>query len=99
MHRSRNKYNAIDDKHLSERIIWYVEYCHELGDYHDQFPAEIDLMQLSGMQQKMKQKWVHHLDIVTNAWKIERTNEGESHSDHQLLSAGEEHKNGNGTGF
>ena len=56
MHWSKNKYNAIEDERLSERIIWNVEHRHELVDYHDQFLAEIDLTRLSGMRRKTKQK-------------------------------------------
>ena len=72
MHMSRNKYNAIKDVRLSDRITWYVEHCHQLIDHHDQFFAKVDLMWLSSMQRQTKWEWVRHLDIVWNVWEIER---------------------------
>ena len=80
MHRSKNKYNAIEDARLLERINWYVEHRHELVDHHDQFPAEIDLTRPSDMRHKKQQKWVYHLDIAMGAWKIEREQRKENQS-------------------
>ena len=50
IYQSKNKYNVIKDGRLSERIIWYVDHCHELIDHHNLFLAEINLTRLSNMQ-------------------------------------------------
>ena len=54
MHRSKSKYNVIEDERPLERIILYVKYRHELVNHHDQFLAEIDLSRLSGMRRENK---------------------------------------------
>ena len=64
-------YDAIEDEHLSERVICYIKHRHQLVGHHNQFLADIDLTQLSGMRRKTKKKWVNHLDIARMAWEIE----------------------------
>ena len=59
---------AFENERLSEWVIWYVEHHHELIDHHDQFLAEVNLTQLSGMRYKTKREWVCNPGIARNAW-------------------------------
>ena len=49
-----------------------MEHRHELVNCQDQFLAEIDLSRLSGMRRETKRRWISNLDIVRNAWEVER---------------------------
>ena len=57
---------------MSARIVWYVDYRHELVDHHDQILAEMDLTRLNGMKRKTERRWIHHIEIVKRAWEVER---------------------------
>ena len=35
-HQEDNAYDAVDNKRLTAKIVWYVEHIHELMDHHDQ---------------------------------------------------------------
>ena len=56
VHREHNKYNAVENKQLAERIEWYVTHSHELMAYYDQYLAQIDMSRLSQMGQATRRQ-------------------------------------------
>ena len=66
--RSQNKFDAVENEQLGERILWYTTHKHEVLSAHDSFLADFDISTIHRMPRRVKRQWVQHLDKARAAY-------------------------------
>ncbi len=68
-HGPNSNTNRIESARMAEKLVWYNMHRHELLPAEQKVLAERNLQEILRMRSATRRAWLHHLEIVTEAWE------------------------------